>query len=187
MYSSCRRCSPVVPIMIVHRCKYRSPLAFLAAHLIPYLSGRHTLTTSTGSTASSSFAPFSPLASGWDERPLLPPFHTPATTAPPHPPLRHCHSEPKVRVAAVSPAVPPELALFDFPEIRGRYRVLRKIGEGTFSSVFKAERLPPDGAAAQRDAKRERVALKRVYSTSSPARVFSEIRFLHMLVGSVVS
>jgi len=61
---------------------------------------------------------------------------------------------------------------FDFEEVRGKYHVLEKIGEGTFSSVYKA--ITSDNQI---------VALKRIYPTCSPARILHEMQFLKMLGG----
>lgn len=77
-----------------------------------------------------------------------------------------------------------------FPLLAERYRLLDKIGEGTFSLVYKAEvvdagmrarvasarwRLPRKGTPL--------VALKRIYVTSSPARIHNELMLLYMLTG----
>ena len=60
---------------------------------------------------------------------------------------------------------------FDFPEIRGKYIVLEKIGEGTFSTVYKARCITSNRI----------VALKRIFSTSSPNRIYNEIKILNTL------
>lgn len=60
---------------------------------------------------------------------------------------------------------------FDFPELRGRYRVLEKIGEGSYSSVYKAIDLQSNAV----------VALKRIVPFSSPSRIASEVRHLKTL------
>eukprot|EP01119_Soliformovum_irregulare_P005349 TRINITY_DN17119_c0_g1_i1.p1 TRINITY_DN17119_c0_g1~~TRINITY_DN17119_c0_g1_i1.p1 ORF type:complete len:440 (+),score=54.24 TRINITY_DN17119_c0_g1_i1:71-1390(+) len=62
----------------------------------------------------------------------------------------------------------------DFPEIRGKYKALKKIGEGTFSSVYLAQRL--DGSDST-------VAIKRIYPTCSPERIYNEIQHLKVLGG----
>jgi len=67
-----------------------------------------------------------------------------------------------------------ESPTYSFPELEGRYHVLEKIGEGTFSNVFKAISL---------DSRMEIVALKRINPTCSPQRILNEMRFLHLLGG----
>lgn len=59
-------------------------------------------------------------------------------------------------------------------EIRGKFEILSKIGEGSFSSVFKAH---PIGS------ENEFVALKRIYPISSPLRIQNEIKHLVTLAG----
>jgi len=63
---------------------------------------------------------------------------------------------------------------FDFPEVKGKFRILEKIGEGTFSSVYKA--------VSENDPT-QFFALKRIYSTSSTSRVEKEINFLKKFGG----
>lgn len=58
---------------------------------------------------------------------------------------------------------------YDFEELRGKYRVLEKIGEGTFSVVYKACRI---------DNPNQIVALKRIYPTCSPNRILNELKHL---------
>ncbi|KAJ1926366.1 Cell division control protein 7 [Tieghemiomyces parasiticus] len=103
-----------------------------------------------------------------------------------------------------------------FPDITQQYRLLSKIGEGTFSCVYKAvdllydqydnsywDMVPSDDESAydMRSRKRSRtaddsqstgrdagptpklVALKKIYVTSSPARIANEIRILKDLSG----
>lgn len=89
--------------------------------------------------------------------------------------------------------------------INGRYRLLQKIGEGTFSSVYKAEDelydcyenpwdvdqknaskwSSPPLKKPYRSAKIEKkyVALKKIYVTSSPARIQNELELLYDLAG----
>jgi len=62
---------------------------------------------------------------------------------------------------------------FNFEETKGRYHVLEKVGEGTFSSVYKGISL----------ATRETVVLKRIYPTCSPDRILNEMTYLHLLGG----
>jgi len=62
---------------------------------------------------------------------------------------------------------------FNFEETRGKYHVLEKVGEGTFSSVYKAISL----------ATQETVVLKRIYPTCSPDRILNEMKYLHLLGG----
>ncbi|KAI9011090.1 kinase-like domain-containing protein [Gaertneriomyces semiglobifer] len=89
-----------------------------------------------------------------------------------------------------------------FPTIKPHYRVLSKIGEGTFSSVYKAvdvnqhlydnaswRRLNEKEVDAIEEQRRRQsvemryVALKRIYVTSSPQRIYNEIKILHALSG----
>ncbi|KAJ1982886.1 Cell division control protein 7 [Dimargaris xerosporica] len=103
-----------------------------------------------------------------------------------------------------------------FPQVGQKYRLMGKIGEGTFSCVYKAIDLHYDQydnsywdtvpETAQRPVKlvrRERalgageaehkyVALKKIYVTSSPARIANEIQILkdlsgHPNIGSLVT
>ncbi|KAL6069086.1 Cell division control protein 7, variant 3 [Balamuthia mandrillaris] len=83
-------------------------------------------------------------------------------------------SSPSSASASTASASSSSASFLDFPETRGKYRVLEKVGEGTFSSVYKAASLThPDTI----------VALKRLYPSSSPARIKSEIQHLHVLGG----
>lgn len=85
-----------------------------------------------------------------------------------------------------------------FPSLPEKYKLLDKIGEGTFSSVYKAEDLtgaskailgnslwnspsPKKGKKAHK--KNPVVALKRIYVTSSPQRIFNELQLLYSLSG----
>ncbi|KAJ5692091.1 hypothetical protein N7462_001514 [Penicillium macrosclerotiorum] len=98
-----------------------------------------------------------------------------------------------------------------FPGISDRFRLVNRIGEGTFSTVYKAEDLLYDhyhndwdifAQAQQQDtwdsppSKRRRVngepsgnrktryvALKKIYVTSSPIRIQNELELLHDLRG----
>ncbi|KAJ6111618.1 hypothetical protein N7523_007679 [Penicillium sp. IBT 18751x] len=98
-----------------------------------------------------------------------------------------------------------------FPGISDRFRLINRIGEGTFSTVYKAEDLLYDhyrndwdvfGEAQQQEtwasppSKRRRVdgergrrtqarfvALKKIYVTSSPIRIQNELELLHDLRG----
>lgn len=76
------------------------------------------------------------------------------------------------------------------PELDSRYKLLDKIGEGTFSSVYKAEDLTGSVTSAfsshfwKSAGKKRYVALKRIYVTSSPQRIYNELNLLYMLCGS---
>ncbi|KIW61206.1 hypothetical protein PV05_01360 [Exophiala xenobiotica] len=97
-----------------------------------------------------------------------------------------------------------------FKGISQKYRLINRIGEGTFSTVYKAEQLPqPDDLDVENDevgdqldeqlppSKRRKtntasihprwrrrpqiVALKKIYVTSSPHRILNELELLHEL------
>lgn len=94
-----------------------------------------------------------------------------------------------------------------FKNIEGEYRLIDKIGEGTFSSVYKAEDLnyhlyenswdvefkdasrwsspPVKRSKIQNFQSRDRkyVAIKKIYVTSSPARIINELELLSDLAG----
>lgn len=100
-----------------------------------------------------------------------------------------------------------------FPTLSSNYRLLDKIGEGTFSTVYKAVALggviklgseiwtsPPlkrkrsssstatlDSVATRLHAKRKNpiVALKLIYVTSSPGRIHNELKLLFLLSGNL--
>ncbi|GAO15847.1 uncharacterized protein UV8b_07726 [Ustilaginoidea virens] len=96
----------------------------------------------------------------------------------------------------------------DFPGFRGKYRLIKRIGEGTFSTVYKAEDCqydrydnswdfgddsskwtpPPLKRHASHSSsgrshrwKPRYVAVKKIYVTSSPARILNELELLHDL------
>ncbi|KHN97461.1 serine/threonine protein kinase Hsk1 [Metarhizium album ARSEF 1941] len=98
----------------------------------------------------------------------------------------------------------------DFPGFRGKYRLIKRIGEGTFSTVYKAEDVqydrydnswdfdddsskwtPPPlkrhashaSSMSERSQRRRTrfVAVKKIYVTSSPARILNELELLHDL------
>ncbi|KAI1810647.1 kinase-like protein [Poronia punctata] len=95
-----------------------------------------------------------------------------------------------------------------FPHFREEYRLIKRIGEGTFSTVYKAEDLrydqyvnrwdldaddghwtPPPlkslsntNAASRRPRRKPKfVAIKKIYVTSSPSRIHNELELLHDL------
>lgn len=84
-----------------------------------------------------------------------------------------------------------------FKNITQRYRLINRIGEGTFSTVYKAEDLlydhyqndwDPDNDPANTNAsyksrsqKARYVAIKKIYVTSSPIRILNELELLHDL------
>ncbi|KAI0474903.1 kinase-like domain-containing protein [Xylariaceae sp. FL0804] len=100
-----------------------------------------------------------------------------------------------------------------FPSLKHHYRLIKRIGEGTFSTVYKAEDLrydhydnrwdldakdqqwmpPPlrtasssrsNSTARSQRRKPRFVAIKKIYVTSSPARILNELELLHDLRGS---
>ncbi|ODQ68209.1 kinase-like protein [Nadsonia fulvescens var. elongata DSM 6958] len=88
-----------------------------------------------------------------------------------------------------------EIKFFEksFKGLTDKYRLLDKIGEGTFSSVYKAEDLCYDlydnswdsssSYLKKRKPRKKLVALKRIYVTSSPMRILNELELLHCLRG----
>lgn len=88
-----------------------------------------------------------------------------------------------------------------FPVLAEKYRLIDKIGEGTFSTVYKAEamngavllgsqmwKLPPlQKVLSKKGSKKQKnplVALKQIYVTSSPNRIYNELNLLYMLSGN---
>lgn len=88
-----------------------------------------------------------------------------------------------------------------FPVLAERYRLLDKIGEGTFSTVYKAEAIngavvlgsqmwksPPLHKKVSKSHRKKKknplVALKQIYVTSSPNRIHNELSLLYMLSGN---
>ncbi|RCI12702.1 hypothetical protein L249_0613 [Ophiocordyceps polyrhachis-furcata BCC 54312] len=90
----------------------------------------------------------------------------------------------------------------DFPGFRDKYRLIKRIGEGTFSTVFKAEDVhygrydnswdlqdgpskwtppPLKNRPFPRRPRPRYVAVKKIYVTSSPARILNELELLHDL------
>lgn len=71
-----------------------------------------------------------------------------------------------------------------FPKLDSTYRIFNKIGEGTFSSVYLGQKII--NKKEKGDAtitKSPLVALKRIYVTSSPQRIFNELNLLYTLRG----
>lgn len=84
-----------------------------------------------------------------------------------------------------------------FKNITQRYRLINRIGEGTFSTVYKAEDIlydhyqndwDPDNdptnthaSYKNRSQKARYVAIKKIYVTSSPIRILNELELLHDL------
>lgn len=88
-----------------------------------------------------------------------------------------------------------------FPILGERYRLINKIGEGTFSTVYKAAAMdgtvmlgsqmwksPPlhrtTALKKSKSKKNPLVALKQIYVTSSPNRIHNELNLLYMLSGN---
>lgn len=96
-----------------------------------------------------------------------------------------------------------------FPDFKDNYRLIKRIGEGTFSTVYKAEDvqyhsyantwdqdakaeqyIPPplanDPAPSRRPRRKPKyVAIKKIYVTSSPSRILNELELLHDLRDSL--
>ncbi|KAJ4286196.1 Cell division control protein 7 [Collariella sp. IMI 366227] len=91
-----------------------------------------------------------------------------------------------------------------FHNFRSNYRLIKRIGEGTFSTVYKAEDLcydqydnswdldkdtekwtppPLKSQSSYRRRKPKYVAIKKIYVTSSPSRILNELELLHDLRG----
>lgn len=75
-----------------------------------------------------------------------------------------------------------------FERVTDKYRLVSKIGEGTFSTVYKAEdvlqHMYDDRWVEQRGGTRNAsyyVAIKRIYVTSSPQRIYNELDILRSL------
>ncbi|KAF2478135.1 kinase-like protein [Lindgomyces ingoldianus] len=102
----------------------------------------------------------------------------------------------------IEQAVAEDIVRFEdsFVGINKRYRLINRIGEGTFSTVYKAEDLEYNSfenewdiddreskkwsspARRRRPSKRPHyVAIKKIYVTSSPMRIFNELELLHDL------
>ncbi|KAF2857531.1 kinase-like protein [Piedraia hortae CBS 480.64] len=77
-----------------------------------------------------------------------------------------------------------------FKDIDQRYRLISRIGEGTFSTVYKAEDLLYDYYRNDWDIDQDSskqshyVAIKKIYVTSSPIRIMNELELLHDLRNS---
>ncbi|KAK0943932.1 Cell division control protein 7 [Friedmanniomyces endolithicus] len=110
----------------------------------------------------------------------------------------------------VEDAVAEDIARFEasFRNITQRYRLINRIGEGTFSSVYKAEDLLYDHYQNEWDLDADKenidnissstlkqnssraqkpryVAIKKIYVTSSPLRILNELELLHDLRNSL--
>ena len=76
----------------------------------------------------------------------------------------------------------------DVPQLSNHYKLISKIGEGTFSSVYKALDLNHNQYSNSKGCPDHKscsckglVALKRIYVTSSPERIVNELGILHLL------
>lgn len=75
----------------------------------------------------------------------------------------------------------------EIPNLSKDYEIIDKIGEGTFSSVYKAKDLR--GKICHKFSSHfwpqdtQYVALKKIYVTSSPQRIYNELNLLYMLTG----
>ncbi len=74
------------------------------------------------------------------------------------------------------PKVQLEIADFNSQFPLSEYQIIDKIGEGTFSSVYLAVDLNHSCSKHPR-----LVALKRIYATSSPERIWSELAILNLI------
>ncbi|CCD22801.1 serine/threonine protein kinase CDC7 NDAI_0A06470 [Naumovozyma dairenensis CBS 421] len=81
------------------------------------------------------------------------------------------------------------IALYnDIPALQNSYDIIDKIGEGTFSSVYKAKDIK--GNITSRfwphfwNKSSKFVAIKKIYVTSSPQRIYNELNLLYILTGS---
>lgn len=74
-----------------------------------------------------------------------------------------------------------ETFIESFPTLDSKYKLINKIGEGTFSTVYKAKSLINLNS---KQLKSKYVALKRIYVTSSPNRIFNELSLLNTLIGN---
>lgn len=90
-------------------------------------------------------------------------------------------SEPETKYA-LTPSENQELYSFTskFPGLEESYKILQKIGEGTFSSVYLAK---PVARNSLHKGINSTVALKRIYVTSSPQRIYNELKLLYTLRG----
>ncbi|AAS52897.1 AER216Cp [Eremothecium gossypii ATCC 10895] len=77
------------------------------------------------------------------------------------------------------------------PRLTEDYELIDKIGEGTFSSVYKARDIKGRVVRRYREhfwrmggEEGPYVALKRIYVTSSPQRIYNELNLLYMLSGN---
>lgn len=76
----------------------------------------------------------------------------------------------------------------DLPYIKENYNLIDKIGEGTFSTVYKAidinDKITKKFASHFWSTdKTKYVALKKIYVTSSPQRIYNELNLLYTLTG----
>lgn len=65
-----------------------------------------------------------------------------------------------------------------FPKLDTNYKIYNKIGEGTFSTVYLGQKIQE-----KTKEKYKLVALKRIYVTSSPQRIYNELKLLYQLSG----
>ncbi|KAJ3150908.1 hypothetical protein HDU89_002905 [Geranomyces variabilis] len=129
-----------------------------------------------------------PRDGGTEARMLSPRAATATNPAPPPPPPPS--SATKLNMADL---MREEIEDFyeSFPGLATKYKIINKIGEGTFSSVYQAvdlehEQYQNDVWEPQMNAQAGSapcVALKRIYVTSSPQRIYSEIKILNYLSG----
>lgn len=105
------------------------------------------------------------------------------------------HSIPETLPFQKDEYVPPEIKqemdqLYnEIPYIQSNYKLIDKIGEGTFSTVYKAQDINNKITSKfashfwSQDPNSKYVALKKIYVTSSPQRIYNELNLLYILTG----
>ncbi|KAI9218923.1 kinase-like domain-containing protein [Blastocladiella britannica] len=89
----------------------------------------------------------------------------------------------KLYARRVATAVECHALLHGWPELQAQYQIMGKLGEGTFSTVYKARDLCHDELQPVLGHKSKYVALKNIFPSSSEQRIVSEVRLLAELRG----